>query len=104
MEKTEPKKSKLNYRLILRSLKWPILYFIIGIAFLSSVILENFSRFNAWKPLLDWGNKIGNIFITIGLITFFYKLFKYYCLYYEKLFEKTNPTYSLIISTIRKNI
>lgn len=104
MKDTEKKKSKLSTRIIFHSLRIPLIYIIFGIILIFSQLFKNVTFLPKWNIFFAISVNIGNILITIGTLSFFYKLIKFTCLFYEKKLEKSRPTFSIIIQTIRKSM
>lgn len=96
------KKSSLLHRIILRSARFPIIYFILGALLLLVSYADNiFPTLIQWKNWFDAADKIGNILITLAFFTFTYKVFVFMCLRYEQ-----NPGHkilNLIVASIRKS-
>ena len=101
MQSTGINRSLLK-KIVLRSLRFPVVYLIIGIIFLALAYVDLFLQLTQWKNLFDITDKLGNIFIALALITFIYNLFVFICLRYEQKLTHFHKVTALILSNIRK--
>lgn len=91
-------------RLSLRACKLPSLYLIAGIVLVALSYIDNIFPLPAWKHQFDTTDKIGNIFLALGIATFVYNFIVLCCRWYEKKLFDTHKVASLVVTTIRKGL
>src|SRR3990167_4026608 len=104
MPTTEPKQSHLQEKIMLHAAKLPLVYLFIGIIFISIALLDNIFAFTGWKNIFVISDEIGDVFITLAIATYVYKVFVFFCLRYERLFAEKNKITSLVLANIRKGV
>jgi len=96
--------TQLLKRNMLRAAKLPLIYFIIGLALIVLTYIDDLFPLTNWKTLFDFTDKIGNIFIALGVLTFFYKLIVLLCRRYEKKLIEKHSVAALIVKSLRKGL
>lgn len=91
-------------RIILKALKLPIVYFIIGVTLIALSAIDNIFPLTQWKTIFDLTDQIGAIFILLAFATFFYNAIVLVCRWYEKRLAKRHPLSSLILASTRKGL
>jgi len=87
-----------------RAARLPFIYLLLGATLIGLAYIDNLFPITEYKNLFDLTDKIGNIFIALGLITFIYKFMVLFLRHTEKkLFEKHRIA-SLILTSIRKSL
>ncbi len=103
METAQTYRSLLK-KMLLRSAKFPLLLLGIGIILLLLPNVEGVLRLSHyWEEIYLVTDKLSSIFITLAPVIFIYRIFIFWCLYYEqKLSQGQQTLLMLIISSIRK--
>lgn len=90
-------------RIILHSAKWPAVYLLIGTLFTALSLIDNIFPLPHWTYLFDLTDRLGSIFIALAFVVFFYNIFVFISLRYEKKLEHNYKVGSLILKSIRKS-
>ncbi|MHB1948828.1 MAG: mechanosensitive ion channel family protein, partial [Gammaproteobacteria bacterium] len=101
---TKHKEHHLKKRIILKSLRWPLLFFFIAIMFALVGILQFYPRFSEWNTWFTLANNLSGVFLEITFFTFIYKLLIYSCIYYENKYKKISLTTTMIVRGLRKSL
>lgn len=97
-------KSSLLKRITLRAARLPLIYLFIGIALIALAFIDNIFPLTKWKHIFDFTDKMGNIFLALGIATFIYKFIALICRRYERKLADKHKTVSLILSSLRKGL
>lgn len=100
----EKKKSGFFKKAIMRSIRWPIVYFILGLILTTLSYIDEIFPLTQWKRLFELTDKVGNIFMAIAVLTFIYNFAVMICRRYERKSSDDHKVASLIVSTLRKGL
>jgi len=87
-----------------RAAKLPTIYLLFGITLIALAYVDNLFPITEYKDWFEFTDKIGDICIALGLLTFIYKFIVLFFRRIEKkLFEKHRVA-SLILTSVRKSL
>lgn len=90
--------------IVVRALKFPIVYLLIGLVLVLLSYIDNFIPLTHFQHMFDLTDKIGRIFISFALITFIYNLVALSCFWFEKKLASEHHLAAVLLSSIRKGL
>lgn len=91
-------------RITLRAAKLPSIYFLAGITLVALSYIDDIFPLTAWKHQFDTTDKVGNIFLALGMATFIYNFIVLCCRWYEKKLSTNHKVQALVVTTLRKGL
>jgi small-conductance mechanosensitive channel len=91
-------------RTILRAAKIPVIYLIIGITLIALSYIDAIFPITEYKTLFNLTDRIGEIFIAIAILRFFYKFVVLVFRRFEKMLGDNHKVAALILTSVRKGL
>lgn len=101
---SNPKASTFLKRLIIQSIKLPLLYLLLGALLVALSYIDDIFPLTKWKHLFKLTDIAGNLFIAFACVTLAYNLLNRGCDWFERKYRDSHPIVTLIISNLHKTL
>ncbi len=91
-------------KILFHAIKFALVYLLIGIVLISLSDIDKIFPLKNWRNIFGIADQVGDIFITLGLITFIYSFCVLICRRYEIKCAEKHPITSHVLATTRKGL